>query len=196
LQLRTIANAVLGQGQDDACIRIETAEKITSIPNEGSYCGGFRPLNLGVFNKCVDKVRQASKVDSPLLVAVGTWHGFAAMQFQEKSIMNMLLAGEPNISWDINVQTGETSDTYLSTNLYPAIFLKPDANNDPGPAREPISGVLLCAFGMPGIEPLVVINPNASHAFDHAMLPALEYGSVDVDRETQQLCVSWRRGGV
>lgn len=173
-----------------ACITIETAEKTTGIPNE-PHQGSFRPINLAVFNKCINKVRQATAADAPLLVAVGTWHGFVAMQFNQRPIVNMLLTGETKMAWDINIKTGETSDTYQMTNLYPAIFLKPDGNKNPSPAREPISGAMLCAFGMPGIEPIVILNPNANRPFDPAALPALEYGSVIVDQAAQQLRVSW-----
>lgn len=178
-----------------ACIRIETAEQTTGVPSDQPYHGGFRPLNLAVFNKCVDKVRQASAADAPLLVAVGTWHGFAAMQFNQRPIVNMLLTGETTMAWDVNIQNGETSDTYLTTNMYPAIFLKPDSDKSPAPAREPISGAILCAFGMPGIEPIVLLNPNANHPFDLAALPNLEYGSVIADRDRGQLSVRWSPGG-
>ena len=102
------------------CIRIETAENVTGIPNDAPHQGGFSPLNLAVFNKCIQKARQASSVDVPVLVAVGTWHGFAAMQFKQRPIVNMLLTGETKMTWDINIKTGEESDTYLTTNLYPA----------------------------------------------------------------------------
>jgi hypothetical protein len=180
-----------------ACIRIETAENVTGIPIEAPYQGGFSPLNLAVFNKCIQKARQSSSVDVPVLVAVGTWHGFAAMQFEVRPIVNMLLTGETKMTWDINIKTGETSDTYQTTNLYPAIFLKPDAEKSPTAARESISGVLLCAFGMPDIEPLVVLNLNANRPFDSAALPELEYGSVAILHPAQQqLSVNWERGGV
>jgi len=86
-----------------ACIRIETAENVTGIPNEVPYQGGCSPLNLAVFNKCIQKARQSSSVDVPVLVAVGTWHGFAAMQFKQRPIVNMLLTGNTKMTWDINI---------------------------------------------------------------------------------------------
>ncbi|MGD9857633.1 MAG: hypothetical protein AB7U20_22035 [Planctomycetaceae bacterium] len=176
-----------------ACIRIKTAENATGVVDDEP--GPWRPINLVVFNKCIDKVRQASAVRAPLLVAVGTWHYFAALQFNMRPIVNLLLTGEIKMSWGINIQTGETSDTYLTTNMYPAIFLKPDADQNPSPAREPISGALLCALGMPGITPVVVLNPNAHRPFDPAALPQLEYGSVSVDRGHQRLSVEWSKPG-
>ena len=174
-----------------ACIRIATAEKTTGVPHGTPYQGGSSPIILAVFNKCIDKVRQATAADAPLLVAAGTWHGFAAMQFNQRPIVNMLLTGETKMSWDISVQTGEASDTYLTTNMYPAIFLKPDGDKNPSPAREPISGAMLCAFGMPGIIPVVILNPNAIRPFDPTALPELEYGSVNVDHDQQRLSAKW-----
>ncbi|WP_207398115.1 hypothetical protein [Bremerella alba] len=179
-----------------ACIRIATAEKTTGIPNDRPYLGGFRPITLAVFNKCIHKVRQSTTADAPLLVAVGTWHGFVAMQFNQRPIVNMLLTGETKMTWDINIKTGETSDTYLTTDFYPAIFLKPDDDMKPSPAREPISGAMLCAFGMPGIDPVVILNANANRQFHPAALPDLEYGSVIVDQAAQQLHVSWKQGAM
>lgn len=172
-------------------IRIETAERATGLPHDRPYSGGGGFLNEKVFAKCVQKARQANSAVLPTLVAIGTWHGFAAMQFKQRPLMNMLLTGEAKMTWDINVNTGETSDTYLTTNLYPAIFLKPDEDKSPVATRESISGALLCAFGMPGIEPLVILNPNANRTFDPAALPELEFGSVNIDHAQQQLSVEW-----
>ena len=113
------------------------------------------------------------------------------MQFCDRPLLDMLLTGEQMISWNFNANTGEQGKTYLTTNLYPAIFLKPDEENQPSAARESISGVMLCAFGMPGIESVIVLNPNARRPFDTMVFPELEYGAVVVDRKQGSLSVNW-----
>lgn len=176
-----------------ACISIKTATKVTGIPKDAPFNGNFNPINLAVFNKCVAKVRQVSSVEFPVLIAIGTWHGFVAMQFRQHAIVNMLLTGDSmNITWDIDLETGEQSNVYSTTNLYPALFSKLDEENKPTPLRGPISGVILCAFGMPRTQPIVILNPNAHRSFIPALLPRLEYGSLMVNSEEQTLEVQWK----
>ncbi|TWU09957.1 hypothetical protein [Allorhodopirellula heiligendammensis] len=178
------------------CIRISTAEKLTGVPKTGRFSGNYRPINLGVYQKCIAKVRQAATVDAPLLVAIGTWHGHAATQLGHKPFRDMLLTGETMIAWDMNTQSGEAGDTYLTTELRAAVFLKPNGDSDIIPAREPISGAMLTAFGSPMSEPAILLNPNAHYPFAPALLPSLEYGSVELDQTTKQLHTVWQKGKI
>jgi hypothetical protein len=176
------------------CIRIATAEEVTGTPKVPTEDHPCRPLTQAIFNKCLDKAAQAASVQQPVLVAIGTWHGFVALKFKPGYYVNTLLTGECEITWDMNITTGESSKTYLSTDLYPAIFLKPNDDGTPKPARQSISGVMLCAFGMPGVEPLIVLNPNAVRPFASKAIPKLPYGSVQYDSQNRVLGVRWKRG--
>ncbi len=177
------------------CIQIAAATKATGIPHDRPSIGGVGFLNEKVFHKCIQKARQASSVDLPVLVAIGTWHGFAAMQFNQRPLVNMLLTGRTRMTWEINIQTGQQGDCYVTTELGAAIFLKPDSTtNNPTSAREPISGALLCPMGMSTWEPFIIQNSNATRPFNPAAWPELEYGSVTIDQAQQQLCVNWQRG--
>ncbi len=83
------------------CIQIETMVKKTGIPDSASSCDHpVNPSVLPIFYKCVNKARQSSAADGPVLVAIGTWRGFAArMLWCEKFLVNMLLTGDTKLTW-------------------------------------------------------------------------------------------------
>ena len=176
-----------------ACITIAAAEDKTGISDGTPHRGAVRMLNQAIFQKCVKKARQAGFVNAPVLVAVGTWHNQAAMEFSDMAMLNTLLTGDQLHTWGFNAQTGEEISPHQSTNLYPAIFLKHDEDFHAMPAREPISGLLLCAFGMPGIAPVILLNPNACRPFQVAALPDLSFGMATYDRSQGFLSVHWTK---
>jgi len=104
----------------------------------------------------------------------------------------MLLTGETKISWKINMRTGsQVGDTYLSTDLRSAVFLRPDATTEIGFARSSISGLLLCGFGILPPKVLGALHPNPARPFDPGILPHVRFCEVRLDRQAGRLATQW-----
>lgn len=165
------------------CIPVAVAAEETGIP-----------LNDAIFAKCQAKASQCSGLDAPSLVVIGTFHSIAAMRSFKKPLINWVLTGEAKITWDVNACTGEVGETYESTELHSAAFLRPDRNEEVGYARCSISGLLLSGFTLANRPFIGVLHPNAARPFDPATLPQIDIGQVIVDRSSRQLRVNWPEG--
>lgn len=179
------------------CITIATAEKRSGIKDGVT---GFSPFNVmgmteATFSECKNKAPQCSNLDGPALVAVGTFHGTAAMVGFEKELVNCVLTGKTKMAWDINIKTGQQiGDSYQTTELHSAAFLRRDNTQKVGFARQSISGVLLCAVGLGSLRTIGVLHPNATRPFNPVLLPNIEFGSVTIDQKSLRLCVDWPGG--
>ncbi len=152
-------------------------------------------MTEAVFAECVNKAPQCGGLDAPALVAVGTFHATAAMIGFKKVLVRGMLTGKTQMTWDIDIQTGQqVGDTYETTALQAAAFLKPDKTQEVGFARSSISGVLLCGLGTEPGQCLGVLHPNPARPFDPALLPGIEFGEVEIDRGSGQLRVRWSGG--
>lgn len=175
-----------------ACIPISVATEKTGIPNGPHGFCSRRPLNDAIFSKCQAKAAQCKNLDAPALVAIGTFHSFAAMSSFKKPMLNWTLTGETKIAWDIDLQTGQqTEDAYEITELHSSAFLCPDEAEEVGYARSSISGLLFSGLTL-GKRPLIgVLHPNPARSFEPATLPHIEFGRLVVDRSSRQLRVDW-----
>lgn len=180
------------------CISIASAEQRTGIIDG---VNGFSPFNVtgmvqAIFNNCVNKAPQCADLDGPALVVVGTWHGAAAMAGFQKVLVNMVLTGKTKMAWTIDIRGGQqVGDTYQTTELEAAAFLRPDKTQQVGFARSSISGVLAFAAGL-GTRPAIgVLHPNPARSFDPTMLRGVEFGQVEVDCASSQLIVRWPNDG-
>jgi len=174
-------------------IRIDSATAKTGIPTQGSReCTTFRPLNEAIFSKCLRKAAQCGDLDAPALVAIGTFHGFAAMISFDRISLNDLLTGETKLECLVDKSTGnQVGQPYQITELHSAAFLRPDETQEVGYARSSISGLLLCGLGSEPPSVRGVLHPNPVRPFDPAILPEVEFGQVDIDQASRQLRVSW-----
>lgn len=178
------------------CVLCSTATERTGISEEPSGFAPFAPFGMteAIFSECVGKAKQCRDMDGPTLVAVGTFHGFAAMACFQKVIVSSVLTGKTKMAWDINISTGQQAgETYQLTELEKAAFLKPDTQQEVGFARSSISGLMLCGLGISRV--LGVLHPNPARPFDPALLPNIEFGRVGLDRSSRQLHVNWPNGG-
>ena len=177
------------------CISKETATAKTGIPDESHGMTACRPLNDAIFSECKGKASQCGNVDGPCLLAVGTWHTFAAMFSFKRPVVDWLLTGEAKLAWNIDMQTGQqVGDDYQVTELYSAAFLRPDLNEEVGFARSSISGLVLCSYGSERACRIGVLHPNPARPFDSSLLPDMKVGSVCIDRQSPQMHVSWPEG--
>lgn len=93
---------------------------------------------------------------------------------------------------NIDVSTGQqVGETYLSTELYSSAFLKPDKTEAIGYARSSISALLLIGVGLAPPKVLGLLHPNPARPFDPHTLPQIEFGKVEIDRNSGHLQVSW-----
>lgn len=176
------------------CVLCSTATARTGMPEE-PHCGSFNPFGMteAIFSECVEKASQCRDMDAPTLVAIGTFHGFAAMSCFQKVIVSSVLTGKTKIGWKIDITTGQQAgQTYQLTELEKAAFLKPDSFQEVGFARSSISGLLLCGLGISRC--LGVLHPNPARPFDPSMIANIEFGRVELDRSSRQLRVQWPNG--
>jgi hypothetical protein len=182
---------------ETTCITIATATRKVGIADGPQP---FTPISVwgmteAVFAECVNKAPQCGGLDAPALVAVGTFHATAAMLGFKKVLVTGLLTGKTQMTWDIDTETGQqVGDTYETTALQAAAFLKPDKTQEVGFARSSISGVLLCGLGTEPGRCLGVLHPNPARPFDPTLLPGVEFGEVGIDRGSGQLRVRWPGG--
>lgn len=176
-------------------ISIEKATTETGMPDEPTGFSPFSPLNDAFFRACTGKAEQCSHANAPVLLAIGTWHGLAAMTTITRPMVNMLLTGQSKIAWTIDVATRQQlGDTFQTTEFYSAAFLKRDKTDNVGYARSSISGLLLIGVGFHRPKVLGVLHPNPARAFDPHVLPGIEFAAVQVDLGSGQLHVSWAGG--
>lgn len=174
------------------CIPIVVATEKTGIPNAPHGCLPCRSLNDAIFAKCQGKATQCKNLDAPALVAIGTFHNFAAMLSFKKLMLNWALTGEAKIAWTIDVRTGEQiEETHEITELHSATFLRPDETEEVGYARCSISGLLFSGLTLKKRPLIGVLHPNPIRPFDPAILPQIEFGQVAIDRASGQLRVAW-----
>jgi len=177
------------------CISTDIATAKTGIPVEPHGVTACRPLTGAVFSECRGKATQCSNVDAPALVAIGTFHTFAAMHSFNKPVVNWVLTGETKSASIIDIRTGsQVGDAYQITELHSAAFLRPDQTEGVGYARSSISGLLLCGLGSEPPRVLGVLHPNPARPFNPSILPQIEFGQVAIDRASRQLQVLWPGG--
>lgn len=177
-----------------ACITIDTAAEETGLPypfQPGAR--NYRHLNDAVFKTCKGKAPQCGNATEPTLVAIGTFHADASVLCFQKKFANMMLCGETSISWLVDTRTGQgVGDTYQTTELYSAPFLRPDQGLSE--ARTSISGILLCGLGIAPPRVLGLLHPGAIRPFDQRLLSGIDFGGVQVDRATGRFSTSWTGG--
>ena len=175
------------------CISIDKATQVTGLSDQPDGKGHYyRPLNDAIFEACRQKTPQCSDTGCPVLVAVGTFHFRASAVCLGKPYLQMLLTGKELISHNIDMRTGEgVGDTYLSTKLYSAAFLRPDESSGLCHARNPVSGMLLCGFGGDPFLVRGVLHPSPVHEFDRALLPKVEFCRLRPGYDSGQLSTEW-----
>ncbi|MGI8982223.1 MAG: hypothetical protein ACR2FY_23570 [Pirellulaceae bacterium] len=174
-----------------SCIPASKAEEKTGVPADRPGFYPWSPFRLieSVLSKCGNKYGQFQNLDGPALLAVGTLHGFAAMDLKRKEVVASVLAGKTKMAWDIG--SGEASSVYHLTDFEDASFLERDPASDGITNKNsPISGILLGGVDCPFLG---VLNPKPVHSFDPAILSDVEFGEVIIDDHVGEVQVNWSR---
>lgn len=178
------------------CISIEKAVKKTGMPDiPTGKAQHYSMLNDSFWSSCKGKAAQCGNLDHPVLVAIGTFHHSASCLCVEKHHVEMLLTGETKIAWNMDMTTGQqVGETYLQTDLYSAVFLKPEKETEIGFARSSISGLLLCGLGVEPPKTLGILHPNPVRRFEQTTLADVSFCEVAINQKTDVLTTSWTGG--
>ena len=175
-----------------------TADKVTAksglsdAPKGACY---YAFLTNALRGELSNKVAQCSRLNCPCLVAITTLHlQGGVLCFGERGVED-LLTGTSKVSMKYNMVLGRAvGDPYESTSLEDSAFIR-FAKGSSGKvefARDPISGVLLCAFGYATREVVGALHPNPNHHFDRTLLPNVRFAKLaDGSLDTGKLEVAW-----
>ena len=175
---------------ESTVLTIEAVTRKTKLPYlpTSHEVSGYHLLTQLVHAKCKEKAPQCRKRrDAPCLVAVGTLHADASQLCFGDVEVEWMLTSEPKIAVPVDTCDGSpVGPSYQATDLRFAAFLKPVTGEsaDIGPARESISGLLLCPFGCSPPEVLGVVNSHARRPFDPALLPDIPFATIEQNGNT------------
>ncbi len=177
-----------------ACIPIAKATQMTGLDN-GARMNVTRnptPLNGAIHRKCKGKARQCGNHAAPVLLAVGTWHGEAAMLSIMPPCPSMLLTGITTMTVFLDKESGvATGEPRYESDLQTAAFIRRSQDSEFEFARSSISGLLLCGLSLDPIVKVGLLHPNPARAFSPSTLPGVPFGKVEVNHDTGTLHVEW-----
>ena len=178
-------------------VQIATAEKKTGITDVATGPVPYNQLGMieAVYAKCAKKASQCANQDGPVLVAIGTFHMNAAMDFSEKRFVNHVATGKSKMAFNVGASGQQLGETYQLTAPVVAAFLQSDATQEVRSIRDPISGLLLCRISAEPSTAFGVLHPKPLHPFDPALLPDIQFAQVELDNASHQLRVRWPEGG-
>lgn len=180
------------------CITIDIATKKTNLPP--SYPKKPSTQYYGLLTKHIlgelcNKTPQCSGLEQPCIIVITTLHPRAGARCFRKLACEDIMTGTPQIAMDIDVQKGHAvGEPYQTTDLRDSAFIRftKKANGTTEYARNPISAVLLCAFGQNPPMAYGLLHPNPNYPFDRDMLPRIEFCKLTPGCEkTNQLAVEW-----
>lgn len=157
-----------------------------SLMHKGNYGLLTKQVRACVRRKIDQAIRSHTESSLPLLVAVTTLHSSASVHCMRRHAVEFAMSSDPKITWRVNVEIGESDGAvYQSTDLKRSVFLSPTPILGPGgepiaQARfEPISGFVLCGFGVnPSyVRPYGGLNPAAALPFEPRLLSDIPFCS-------------------
>ncbi|MBA2116713.1 hypothetical protein [Bremerella alba] len=177
-----------------ACIPVEKAEKITGIADDFQmiFMRNPTPLNGAIRRKCIGKARQSGNHPAPVLLAIGTWHGSAAMLSFMPPYPEMLLTGMTTMTVFIDKETLESSvEPRYESQLDAAAFIQRSEEDQIKVVRNSISGLLLCGLSFEPVMRVGILHPNASKPFSPSWLPDVPFCEVQINDVDGTLNVQW-----
>jgi hypothetical protein len=175
-----------------------TTDKVTSKSHLSDEPHGACHYGLltNVFRgELSSKTSQCSGLNHPCLIAIATLHRQGGVKCFGEHAIEDLLTGTGKITMEYDAARGEgVGAPYESTSLQDSAFIRFGTNRDKNVefARNPVSGVLLCAFGYADPQVVGAPHPNPNHNFDRVLLPRVRLAKL-ADRclETGELIVEW-----
>jgi hypothetical protein len=179
------------------CITIDIATKKTNLPP--SYpkkpsTQYYRLLTKHILGELCNKTPQCSGLEQPCIIAITTLHSRAGASCFRKPVCGDILTGTPQITMDIDVKKGHaTGEPYQTTDLRDSAFIRftKKADGTVEYARNPISAVMLCAFGQYPIDIYGLLHPSPNYPFDRALLPKIKFCRLAEGYQNNRLTVEW-----
>lgn len=177
------------------CVTIDKVTSVSNLSDEPQGPCHYRLLTEAFRGELSGKTRQCSQLGGPCLVSLCTLHRQGGVKCFSERAAEDLLTGTPKITMGYDAETGQgVGNLYESTSLQDSAFIRfeKDSAGTVEFARNPISGVLLCAFGYANKEGVGIIHPNPNHVFDRHLLPNIKFARLTDDSlETGELTVEW-----
>lgn len=165
---------------------------LTDKPSTDDY---YRLLTKAILGEICNKTRQCSNLDAPCIIAISTLHRQAGVRCFNKHGVENLLTGTRNLSIGFNPEDGRTiGKVHESADLRDAAFVRFNKGSAGQVefARNPISAILLCAFGYVKLKAVGALHPNPNREFDRDLLPDIEFARlVEGFQHTSQLNTKW-----
>ena len=167
-------------------ISIEAATRATGLQERPSVNGFHKLLTKSVRSQVRQKLQQVRTTQCPTLVAVTTLHSTASVICISHPAIEKVMGSPPRITGNFNVTSGEVEgDLYQTTDLQTSVFLSPHPILGPDGEPivqakfQPISGFLLCGFGVAPHHGQVLggLNPEAKYPFDPRLLADVPFCS-------------------
>ena len=179
------------------CLSIEKATELTGLshlPPPGFTFSGVGKLLPSIFHAAISKTPQCADQDSPVLLAIGTFHWQASHICFERKHLELLLSGDTCLAQSLDTSTGTpVGDTYVGMDLKTATFLKPSPSAWVAHARSPISAILACGLGLNDPVARGGLHPKPDHPFDRNVLPKVEFCRLKPGFENGHLLTEWFR---
>jgi len=182
-------------------ISTEAASTASAMPDTDRFSGFYGLLTKNIRQKVRGKLKQArQQSEYPLLIAVTTLHWNASRACINRTAVEFAMESPPCITCNWNPNTGEAEgDSYQSTDLSQSVFLSPhpvvgaDGSQIAQAKWQPISGFLVCGFGLnpQDVSVLGALNPEASRPFDPAVLPDIPFCSFREWPVTREIGFKW-----
>jgi len=123
---------------------------------------------------------------------IATFHFQAGCLCFTEHMAELLLTGRTYITKNFDPELGQSiGETYESTKLELAAFIRPSEIEDLEHSKKTISATLLCSFGTKPISVVGVLHPKPVHPFDRNLLPDVKFCRLADGYETGQLKVEW-----
>lgn len=182
---------------ETTCVRVPTLSRRTKMSAEPSReTLPFHPAGTcqAIASKCKDKSEhgQFDNLDSPALLAVGTFHWPASAIGFSKVLAPWVLTGEPCRTREVDPESPADSDWHEWTDLEYAAFIAKDGDGELQYIARNVSGILLCGLDSWPATCIGVAHPSPFYDFNWELMPSIEVASVLIDDQQGELHVNWR----
>ncbi len=177
------------------CITTRVATDKTGLEDKPQgKASGYYLLTDKILEIACKKTPQCSNLDSPCLLAIGTFHRQVGALCFNSHAAEQLLTGTPYITSIIDTQTGKmVKEPYQETNLQNSVPIRYDKDSPEKIeyARKTISAILLCSLGYDRSHVIGIMHPNPNHNFDRRLLPNIKFCRLSEGYESGPLIVEW-----
>jgi len=173
---------------------IEEATKHSGLTDGAQGTHNYNLLTSKILNACKRKTTQLASLDAPGVLAYHSWHVDAASACLGKGGAEELLRGEASITMKFDSELGQAvGDSYQSTELKSAAFVRPEQESMWEHARQTISAILLCCPIWGSTKVVGALHPGPARPFDPMVLPTVPFASLNASPDKSSIEIVWRK---